>query len=74
MEMTETMLSEMCKKIHGGYKIIYHPNGAEDKDTTVEIDFTPPFKRVPMMKGLEEALGVKMPEKLEGEEARSFFD
>jgi hypothetical protein len=23
-----------------------------------EIDFTPPFRRIPMMKGLEEALGI----------------
>jgi lysyl-tRNA synthetase class 2 len=28
----------------------------------VEIDFTPPFKRISMMEGLEEAMGLKLPE------------
>jgi len=28
----------------------------------VEIDFTPPFKRISMIEGLEEKMGVKLPE------------
>ena len=77
MEMTEDMLSKMVYSIHGSYKIQYHPNGPEHKDDVLEIDFTPPFKRIPMMKGLEEALGVKFPVKnteLHTEEARAYFD
>lgn len=66
----------MCMKIHGTYEIKYHPNGPEDKDNFININFKPPFKRIPMMKGLEEALGVKMPdnEKLGTPEARAFFE
>lgn len=42
----------------------------------IEIDFTPPYRRIPMMKGLEEALGVKLPSntELDKEETRVFFD
>ena len=76
MALTEDMLSKMCFHIHGKYKIQYHPNGQDDKDNVIEIDFTPPFKRIPMMKGLEEALGVKLPKNSElyTDEARDFFD
>lgn len=65
----------MVMKIHGCYKIQYHPHG-EDKDTTIEIDFTPPFRRIPMMKGLEEALGIKLPsaDTLHTDESREFLE
>ncbi|XP_054007066.1 lysine--tRNA ligase isoform X1 [Hylaeus anthracinus] len=59
MTITEQMVSEMVKTIHGSYKIMYHPDGPEGE--AVEIDFTPPFKRVSMMKTLEEVLKVKLP-------------
>lgn len=39
----------------------------------VEIDFTPPFARIPMIAGLEEALGVKFPDDLASDEANSFL-
>lgn len=76
MKLTEDMLSQMVLQIHGSYKIPYHPNGPEDKDNVIEIDFTPPFRRIPMMKGLEEALGIEVPkgDALATEEARIFFD
>ena len=76
MKLTEDMLSQMVMQIHGSYKIQYHPNGQEDKDNVIEIDFTPPFRRIPMMKGLEEVLGIELPkgEALATEEARLFFD
>jgi lysyl-tRNA synthetase class 2 len=58
MDMTEEMISGMVKEITGGYKIKYSPKpGAEE----VEIDFSPPFKRISMMEGIEEAMGVKLP-------------
>nr|XP_033323176.1 lysine--tRNA ligase isoform X1 [Megalopta genalis]XP_033323177.1 lysine--tRNA ligase isoform X1 [Megalopta genalis] len=59
MSITEDMISGMVKSIHGSYKIIYHPEGPEGE--AVEIDFTPPFKRVSMMETLEEVLKVKLP-------------
>jgi len=61
MEMTEDMMSKMVYSIHGTYKIQYHPDGPENKDNVIEIDFSPPFRRIPMMKGLEECLGIKLP-------------
>lgn len=76
MKVTEDMLSSMCMKIKGSYKFKYHPMGIEEPDNTIELDFTPPFKRIPMMAGLEEALGVKLPaaDTLHTDEARDFFD
>lgn len=73
MAVTETLLSEMVYHIHGSYKITYHKQGKENPDSKIEIDFTPPFRKIPMMKGLEEKLGVKMPEDLYSEEANEFF-
>ncbi|XP_011632518.1 lysine--tRNA ligase isoform X1 [Pogonomyrmex barbatus] len=60
MVMTENMVSGMVQAIHGSYKIEYHPDGPEGEAYT--IDFTPPFKRISMMKTLEEVLQVKLPE------------
>jgi len=59
MEITEQMVSGMVKLIHGSYKVKYHPDGPEGKP--IDIDFTPPFRRVSMMKTLEKELGVKLP-------------
>lgn len=58
MAMTEEMFSGMVKEICGDYKITYHEEpGAEP---TI-IDFTPPFKRISMVEGVEKATGVKIP-------------
>lgn len=65
------MVSGMVKSIHGTYKIQYTPYG---KETPVEVDFTPPFKRISMISGLEEALNVKIPFPLESDEANAFLD
>lgn len=59
ISITETMLSGMVKSIHGSYKVKYQPDGPEGEE--VEIDFTPPFARVPMIASLEKALNVKFP-------------
>lgn len=58
--LTEQLLAGMVKAIHGTYKIKYHPEGPEGPEE--EIDFTPPFKRVSMIKTLEEKLNVKFPD------------
>lgn len=57
--ITESLVSGMVHSIHGSYKIKYHPEGLEGPE--VEIDFTPPFKRIPMIPTLEEILKVKFP-------------
>lgn len=59
MTITEDLLSGMVKSILGSYKFLYHPDGPEGKP--IEIDFTPPFQRVSMMKKLEDILKVKLP-------------
>lgn len=59
MAITESLLSGMVKSIHGSYKIKYHPDGLEGEE--VEIDFTPPFKRISMLPTLENILKVKLP-------------
>ena len=69
MDMTETMVSEMVKAIKGGYKVSYHANGHDAPP--VEIDFSPPWKRISMVSGLEAALGVTLPTPLEGDAARA---
>lgn len=71
MAVTEEMLSGMVMEMFGSYVIEYHKDG-KDKPP-VKIDFTPPFPRVPMVAGLEEALGVSIPD-LATDEARVFLD
>ena len=73
MTLTEDLISGMVKEITGGYVIKYHPNG-EDDDTVVDIDFTPPFKRISLIQGIEEAGGFKVPLPLESTETRDFLD
>ena len=58
MDMTEEMISGIVKDVTGGYKVMYSPKPGLPE---IEIDFTPPFKRIPMMPGLEEAMKVKLP-------------
>lgn len=71
MKLTEDLLSSLVLKLTGSYKIKFHPEGKENPEKSYEIDFTPPFRRVPMMETLSEKLGgVKMPEDYDTEEAR----
>lgn len=58
ISITEDMVSGMVKTIYGSYKITYHLDGPESE--AVEIDFTPPFKRISMIKTLEEILKIKL--------------
>ena len=48
MDLTEDMVSGMVKSIKGSYKIEYHPEGADKP--AVEIDFTPPWRRISMVR------------------------
>jgi len=58
MDMCEELISGLVKSITGGYKIKYSPKPGLPE---VEIDFTPPFKRISMIEGLEEAMNTKLP-------------
>lgn len=48
MDLTEDMVSGMVKSIKGTYKIQYHADGPDKP--TVEIDFTPPWRRISMVR------------------------
>jgi len=71
MHMTEQMISGMAKELTGDYKIQYHANGPDKPPVT--IDFTPPFRRVSMIKGLEEH-GIKITTDLGSEETRRYLE
>lgn len=62
-------------KLFGKYKIKYHPNGIES-DTVWDIDFTPPFKRINLIKELEKECNTKFPppDTFHTDAANEFFD
>jgi lysyl-tRNA synthetase, class II len=60
MDLTEELLSGMVKELTGGYVVKYHPD-AQDPTKEYEINFEKPWRRIDMIGGLEEALGVKFP-------------
>ena len=70
MTMTEEILCKMVMEIKGSYKFTIKDDNNED----VEIDFTPPFKRVSVIEELEKKLKKEIPRNFESEEARKFFD
>ncbi|XP_010491198.1 PREDICTED: lysine--tRNA ligase, cytoplasmic-like isoform X1 [Camelina sativa] len=70
MEMTEELLSGMVKELTGGYKIKYHANGYDEEP--IEIDFTPPFRRIDMMVDVEKMANLNIPKDLASEEANKY--
>ena len=70
MAFTEKMLSDMVMNICGSHKIKYHPEGKGEGMPEIEIDFSPPFKRISMIKGLEDVLGETFPD-VNSDEARA---
>ncbi|XP_019166163.1 PREDICTED: lysine--tRNA ligase isoform X1 [Ipomoea nil] len=71
MDLTEKMLSGMVKDLTGGYVIKYHANGV-DKDP-IEIDFTPPFRRIDMIEELEKVANLSIPKDLASDEANKYL-
>jgi len=71
MQLTEELVSGMAKAITGDFKVVYHTHSA-DQDPAV-IDFSPPFKRISIIPGLEQATGLKFPAKFDSPEARQFL-
>jgi len=71
--LTEELVSGMVKEVTGSYILSYHHKGPDQPP--IQIDCTPPFRRISMLKGLEEIAGIKIPEgfKLESEETRQFL-
>jgi len=64
------MFSSMVKEITGSYIIDY---AAEEGGEPVKIDFSPPWRRISMISGLEEATGKKFPS-LESPEIQKFLE
>ncbi|KAL3644670.1 hypothetical protein CASFOL_009850 [Castilleja foliolosa] len=71
MKLTEDMLSGMVKELTGGYKIKYHANGSDQEP--IEIDFTPPFRRIDMIEELERIANLSIPKDLSSEEANKYL-
>ncbi|KAL3283608.1 hypothetical protein HHI36_006746 [Cryptolaemus montrouzieri] len=72
ISITESMISGLVKTIFGTYKVKYHPEGPEGEE--IELDFTPPFKRIDILPGLEKELNVKFPQvPYESEEMNKFL-
>lgn len=71
MKLTETMLSGMVKELTGGYKIKYHANGVEKPP--IEIDFTPPFRKIDMIDQLEAMAKLNIPKDLSSDEANKYL-
>ncbi|KAL3636060.1 hypothetical protein CASFOL_020607 [Castilleja foliolosa] len=71
MKLTEDMLSGMVKELTGGYKIKYHANGYDQEP--IEIDFTPPFRRIEMIEELEKIANLSIPKDLSSDEANKYL-
>ncbi|KAL6546317.1 hypothetical protein OROMI_022038 [Orobanche minor] len=71
MELTEQMLSGMVEELTGGYKVKYHANGYDSEP--IEIDFTPPFRRIDMIEELEKVANLSIPKDLASDEAKQFL-
>ena len=70
LEMTEQLICGMVKSITGSYIV---PYAAEEGGEMAQIDFTPPWRRISMIEGLEEATGTKFPA-MEAPEMQSFLE
>jgi lysyl-tRNA synthetase class 2 len=70
MRVTEQMVSGMVKAITGSFVVEYQPDKSKP---CISVDFTPPFKRIPMIAGLEEAMGVKFPADLSSDETNAML-
>jgi lysyl-tRNA synthetase class 2 len=56
----------LCKTaVNGSYILNYHANGPDQPPTA--IDFTPPFKRISILEGIEKACNIKIPNDLSAE-------
>ncbi|KAK4375707.1 hypothetical protein RND71_006384 [Anisodus tanguticus] len=71
MDVTEKMLSGMVKELTGGYIIKYHAKGLESDP--IEIDFTPPFRRIDMIEELEKVANLNIPKDLSSDETNKYL-
>jgi len=77
LKLTEEMVSGMVKSIFGTYKIKFHADQTESgKGEPLEVDFTPPFRRMSMLEELEKELKFTFPKDMDlnTDAARKFLD
>ena len=70
MNMCEDLFSSIVYSINKSYVVKYTPMGSSKE---LEIDFTPPYKRIDMISELQEKTGVTFPDDLTTDETRLFF-
>ena len=69
----------MVYEFFGTYVLQYHPDGKDAKrekpkiKNQREVNFKPPFARISFIKGIEDALNIKIPSDLNSEETRLFL-
>lgn len=61
MELTEELIAYATKEVHGTYEVIYQGQ---------QIDFTTPWRRLPMLEGILEYSGVDFTKIVDDEQAR----
>jgi len=71
--MTQDLLSSMVLSLFGTQKLTFYPQGKEVPEKFYEIDFAPPYRRIPMIETLEAKLNIKFPQPLESEECNAFL-
>lgn len=74
MDLTEDMITKMVMELNGSYIVKYHPDGPDHPENVVDIDFTPPWPRVSMMKGIEDKCGVQFPHDLSSDATRELLE
>lgn len=57
-DLTEDLFYKLVLKLKGTSKVLFNPLHC---DAPIEIDFSPPFKKLPMIPSLEKALNVTFP-------------
>lgn len=71
MDFTEEALCSIVQKVKGTLKF---PIKIDEEGTTIDIDFSRPWKRLSIMEELAKVLNVEFPKDLESEETNKFFD
>lgn len=72
MELTEELLVGLVRLVNGG-SIILNTVPMDQSSERVSVDFSRPFKRVPMIETLEQILEVKFPRPLNSEACNQFL-
>jgi len=69
MRMTEELITRIVLKIFGKLKVKFNKSDGSE----VEIDFTPPYPRIPLISTLEKKLNITFPRPLDSESTRLFL-